>query len=201
MTRAIDTLEEALGKFPNNPQALMAHYQLAESYRLRADQRIANILQQQLSTPLELEIQKQVTLDRERAISNYEELSRALDARPNRDEAQERLLVYALWEAADVRYWAGGYEKSAEMFEALIKRLKDKKGYEGDYFNAHINAVRGYLDAIQTLPNSDGNYTDKVRELQQKVRRLLPEIRAGLANLDPMTRRPFEEWLKKFDRP
>src|SRR5262249_39628442 len=43
VTPAIEVLEEALRDFPNTPQALAARYELAESYRLRADHRSATL--------------------------------------------------------------------------------------------------------------------------------------------------------------
>src|SRR5262249_6254048 len=71
VSKAIEILEDALHRFPNNPQALDALYDLAESYRLRADQRSVNLSPERVSVEARLEIDKKVIEDRERAIANY----------------------------------------------------------------------------------------------------------------------------------
>jgi len=200
ISKAIDTLEAALRDFPNNPQALWARYQLAESYKDRAHQRTTDLSPEQLSMDARLENEKKVSDDREKAIASYQEVSRSLDAKPDRRAAEERLLVYVLLEAAEVRYLAGGYEKSAEMFEIVVERIKDKEGFEVQYFNALVNLVRGYSIAMTTYLGTESDYKAKMRTARQKVQRVVPEIRAGLPRLDPPTRKPFEEWLKAFDQ-
>jgi tetratricopeptide (TPR) repeat protein len=200
ISKAVETLEEALRDFSANSQAQEARYQLAESYRLRADQRTSNLSSEPLTMLARLEIEKKVSDDRERAITNYQELSRLLEAKPTRDEGDERTLVYAYWAAADVRYWAGGYEKSAELFEALADRIKEKKGLELEYFSSLVGVVRGYQSALTTYATTESDYEARVRFARQKIQRVIPEIRVGLLNLEAVTRKPFEDWLKAFDQ-
>jgi hypothetical protein len=198
ISRAIDTLKEALDTFPNNAQALGARYELAESYRLRADQRNHSMSQEHLTNEAHLEIQNKVSQDREKAIANYKELAAALEAKAPRTESDERLLVYALSAAADARYLAGGYEKSGEMYEELTRRLKDRKGFEFEYLSAQANLARAYLSAITTYLPDDADKTERAR---QKVRRAVAEVRAGTPRLDAEARQGFEKWLKVFDTP
>ncbi len=201
LSRAIDILEEALRAFPNNPLALTARYQLAESYRMRADQRSSSFSQEQPTTEARLAIEKKVMEDRERAIANYQELSRALEAKPDRDEHEERILTYALRLAAEVRFWAGGYEKSGEMYDALAERIKDKKGFEFEYLSALGNGMRAYREAARAYPSTEPDYQGKVQAARLKADRALREIRAGLGRLDPESRKAFEKWLELFAQP
>ncbi|HEX5271697.1 MAG TPA: tetratricopeptide repeat protein, partial [Gemmataceae bacterium] len=195
ISKAIDTLEEALRDFPGNPHALFARYELAESYRLRADQRSVSLSQEQLTLEARLEIEKKVSDDREKAITNYAALARALDDKPKRDESDDRMLVYALLTAADVRYLAGGYEAAGDMYEQLARRIKDKKGFEVDYYGALARLVRAYQTALLTYPAGD----PRADAAKQKVRQALDEIRAVLPRLDLETRQGFEKWLKAVD--
>jgi tetratricopeptide (TPR) repeat protein len=199
ISRAIDTLEEALRDFSNNAQAVAARYELAESYRLRADQRSASLSQERLSPEARLENEKKVSDDREKAIANYRELAQALEARPARDESDERLLVYALSIAADVRYLAGGYEQSGKMCEELARRLKGKKGFDFEHLSALANLARAYRTATVAYAPSDPDYRGKMDEAQQKVKWALGEVRAGLPRLDREARQVFEKWLAAFD--
>jgi hypothetical protein len=201
VSRAIETLEDALRDFPGNAQVLAARYELAESYRLRADQLNASLSQERLTFEARLEIEKKVMDDREKAVAHYQALSGALERRTARDDADERLLVYALSEAADVRFLAGGYEKSGEMYEALAERLKGRKGFEFEYASALANVARGYQTATAAYSTTDPDYQGKLRAARQKVQRALRDIRAELPRLDPPTRQRFEEWLKSFDAP
>jgi tetratricopeptide (TPR) repeat protein len=196
ISRAIDTLKDALDNFPANPQALAARYELAESYRLRADQRSVILSPESLTVVARLEIEKKVGDDREKAVENYKALGGALEAKAGRDESDERLLVYALSAAADVRYLAGGYEKSGEMYEELARRLKDKKGFEFEYLSAQANLARAYMSATVGYSPADADRTETAR---QKVRYAVAEVRAGKARLDPEARQGFEKWLKAFD--
>jgi tetratricopeptide (TPR) repeat protein len=201
-SRAIEILEEALRAFPNNPRAPTAHYQLAECYRFRADQRGESLSQERLSVDAGLEVAKKVMEDRERAIANYGELTRVLEAKPARDENEEHLLVYSLSAAANVRYWAGGYEKAGEMYQALADRLRDKKGFEFEHLEALGNVARAYLVAATSYASNEPGYEARVRAAQEKARRALGEVRAGLPRLDPEVRKGFEKWLREaFDPP
>jgi tetratricopeptide (TPR) repeat protein len=196
ITRAIDTLGEALKYFPDNPQALGARYELAESYRLRADQRSKSLSQETPTVEARLEIEKKVSDDRERAIARYQELSKSLEAKAPRDESDERLLVYALSIAADVRYLAGGYEQSGAMYDDLARRLKEKKGFEFEYLSAQANLARANVAALRTYSPSD----PRAEEASQKVRRAVAEVRAGYRRLtDREAQQGFEKWLKAFD--
>jgi hypothetical protein len=198
ISRAIDTNKEALDSFPNNAKALDARYELAESYCLRADQRNASLIQERLSVDARLEIETKVSDDREKAIENYKALGGALEAKPARNESEERLLVYAQHKAADVRYFAGGYEKSGQMFEELARRLKDKKGFEVDYLSAQAHLARAYMTALAVYSAAE---TGKAEAARQKVRRAVEEVRAGKSRLDPESQQGFDKWLKAFDPP
>jgi hypothetical protein len=201
ITRAIETLEEALRFFQSNPQSLVARYQLAESYRLRADQRSVSLGQERLTVDARLEIEKKVMDDREKAITNYLELSKALEAMTDRKEPDEHYLVYALSAAADVRYLSGGYVKSAEMYQTLIERIKDKKGYEIDYLSALANQARAWMSAMLVYSPTDADYQIKMQEARRNMRRALDGVRGGLPRLDREARQSFEKWLQAFDPP
>jgi hypothetical protein len=197
ISKTIDTLEEALRDYPGNANAVWARRELAESYHFRADQLSASLSQERPTLETRLVIERKVMEDREKAIAHYQALARELETRPARSPDEEHLLAHALWQAADVRYWAGGYEKSAEMFDLLAERFKGRKGLEIDYVDALANVVRGYSHAIMTYPASDPDHDARLQVARQKALRALRELRAVLPTLPPEVRQPVEDWLKK----
>lgn len=196
ISKAINTLEEALHDFPGNSGAVYARYQLAESYRLRADQRSRNFEDVGLGPLARLGNEQKVMEDREKAIATYQELSRGLEARTSRDESEERLLAYALEAAADLRFLAGGYAKAGEMYEAFAERYK---GRPEEHATAVADVLRAYWHAAK-YP-APGDDAAKVRLYGQKAQRALEEIRAALPKLEPKKRAEFERWLKSFEPP
>jgi tetratricopeptide (TPR) repeat protein len=200
VSRAIDTLEEALRDFPNNKQAVFARYELAESYRLRADQLSTSLSQERLTVEARLLTEKKVMDDREKAIAHYQELSRQLEAKPPRTRDEDIYLAYALRMAAEVRYWAGGYEKSGAMFEALAERHKGHDDQAFEYCTALTGALRGYWMASTTYPSTESDYAARVRATRRKAERAMDEIRAVLPKLAPKVRASFEDYLKLFGR-
>jgi hypothetical protein len=182
LAKAITTLEGALEQFAASPDALFARYQLAESYRLLADQLSQSLgPQERLSVEARLRIEQEVAHHRERAVANYEELSRLLLAKPARNQDEDSLLVYASFTTADCRFLLGDYEGAGRAYEALAQRYKGRV----EQFNALAGVVRCY-----SVPGSPS---------PEKARKALEEVRAGLDSLDPPTRQEFERWLKAFE--
>jgi hypothetical protein len=192
LTRAINSLEEALEQFPDSPQAANARYQLAESYRLRAEQLGKQLSpEQHVTREVRLRINMEVVAYRQKAVANYDELSKALLAKFAKEgltAEEDNRLVYASFKAADVRYMMGGYEESGRIYEALAERYKRLGRVE--YYNALAGLVRSY-----TMPRSPS------RANLAKAQKAIEEIRVGLSRLDAPTRRGFEEWLRLYDRP
>jgi tetratricopeptide (TPR) repeat protein len=200
ISRAIETLEDALREFPNNAAALSARYELAESYRLRADQLNRTLSPEQLTKDASLVVMQKIKDDYEKALANYGELSRALEPRAERSRDEEMLLVYAQSKVAEVQFLLGGYARSGELYDALAERLKDKPGFEFDHACALAGVVRAYSTVVSTTAATEGDYEARVQAARQKVQRALRDIRAGLAKLDPDARRDFEEYLKAVEK-
>src|SRR5262249_28249103 len=105
------------------------------------------------------------------------------------------LLVYALFSAANVRYWTGNYGKSGEMYEALAERFRNTS----EYYTALCGVLRAYSHAAISYPATDDDYDGKVRKARQKTQGALREIRAGLPKLDAKMREETERWLNTFE--
>jgi tetratricopeptide (TPR) repeat protein len=194
-SHALSILEEALRDFPNNPQALRARYELAECYQDHADQRQAR-LPVNPSKDANLDIQQKVMQEREKAISNWQEVARVLEARSPRDKNDDELLRYALFTAADLRFLAGGYAEAGAAYEALAERYRDSPE---DRTRAVCQVLRSYWHAANYPRLSDDSAA--VRGYWEKVRRAKDELRAGLARRDPQNRAAFERWLNSFELP
>jgi tetratricopeptide (TPR) repeat protein len=200
ISRAIDTLEDALRDFPNNPDAVRARLMLAMRYQLRADQLNATFKQEHLTTEARLLLEKKVKDDREKAIGLYQELSRQLEAKRPRTDYEERVLAYALRMAAEVRYWAGGYAKAGAMFEALAERHKGHKDQAVEYCTALAWMLRAYHFAA-AYPNADPDQEVDVPAARQKVQQALRDVRAALPALAPQDRQGIEDFLKVLEQP
>jgi hypothetical protein len=88
------------------------------------------------------------------------------------------------------------------MYQALADRLRDKKGFEIEHMEALANVARAYLVAATSYASNEPGYEARVRAAQEKARRALGEVRAGLPRLDPEVRKGFEKWLREaFDPP
>jgi len=201
ISRTINTLEEALHEFPNHPDAIEARYKLAVSYRERADQRNASLLEERPTRDALIENQQKVMQDHEKAFANYVEVSRALEALPTRDQYEEGLLFCALRMAADVRYWAGDYEKSGEMFAAVAERWRDRRGFETGRASALAGAARAYTVLSISYPNTDSDREARAQLARRKAQQALAEIRAELPRLEPKVRKEFEDYIKTFEQP
>jgi tetratricopeptide (TPR) repeat protein len=200
ISRAIETLEEALQQFPNNSAALSARYELAESYRLRADQLNRTLSPEQLTSEAKLIIMQKIKDDHERALANYGELSRTLEAKTERARDEELLLVYAQSKVAEVQFLLGAYARSGELYDALAERLKDKPGLEFDHACALAGVARAYSMVMTATPAIESDYEVRMQAARQKVQRALRDIRAGLAKLEPEARREFEEYLRVVEK-
>jgi hypothetical protein len=200
ISKAIDTLEEALRDFPNNPDAVRARLMLAMRYQLRADQLNATFSPEHLTTEARLLLEKKVRDDREKAIGLYQELSRQLEAEQPRTDYEDRVLAYALRMAAEVRYWAGGYAKAGAMFEALAERHKGQKGQAVEYCVALAGMLKAYWFAA-TYPAADPDHETDVPAARRKVQQALRELRAALPALAPEDREDIEKSIKPFEQP
>ncbi len=191
LAKAIHCLEGALEQFPASPEALVARYELAESYRLLADDLSGNLGPlERLTVESRLRIEQEVGRHRDKAMAHYQELTRVLQAKATRDATEEILLSYAQFKAADSRFLLGDYDAAFREYEALAERYRGRV--------EHYHGLVGIVRASDALSRSGAGADAEQRE--RKARKALQEIRAGMKDLDPKTRSEFESWLEKIDR-
>jgi tetratricopeptide (TPR) repeat protein len=188
LSKAIACLEMALDQFPNSPEALTGRFELAESYRLRAEQLGENLKPQEpLSVESRLRVEQEIAQDREKAYQNYQEISKVLFSRPVRSKNEDLLLEYASLTSAECRFWQGDYTSALDHYEALVQRFKGRPGY----LKALAGMVRCYY-----LRGSSTYDLDKAKKTLEEIRRELPK-----ADLDADRRQEFENWLKSYEQP
>ncbi len=122
-----------------------------------------------------------------------------MEAIQPRSEYDEGLLAYALRMAADVRFLAGDYERSAELFAALAQRLRDRPKLEAERAAALAGAARAYAVLSTSYPNNEPDRDARAQMARRRAQQALREMYAELPKLEPTIRKEFEDYLKTFD--
>lgn len=196
LAKAISCLEGALEQFPQSSEALVGRYELAESYRLTADQLSRSLGPLERLTPeSRLRINQEVGNHRARALAHYQELGKVLSAKPSRTPSEEGLLSYALFKAAECRFLLGEYENAGREYELLAERYRGRP----EHFQALAEMVRAYTALAGSLADAEGDGKARSQAASLKARKALQEIREGVKQLDPETRAVFEKWLEVID--
>ena len=169
-------LGEALGRFPVNPDATRAHYQLAESYYILANQENQNYLQGQYKDAVAKEHSRsEYRRLLHKAADEFLELAQVLD----RPEAAGHLardeVVQVPFKAAECRFELGQYEDALHIYEQIVERYPE--GVE------HLNALGGTVRCLSSLGRGD------------KMRDRLADIRTALPKVEDDVRAKWEEWL------
>jgi tetratricopeptide (TPR) repeat protein len=175
--RAIQHLEEALGRYPRNPEATRAKYQLADSYRRLADQEHKTYL---IDTKMDPNTRDHFLKEHQRwlqkAADEFAELAEFLQKPEARGHLSVEEQVEVPFIAADCLFNLGSYEKALARYEALAQQYA------------------GRAAGLRALGGSARIYTS--RGQWDKVWERLGEIRRGLSWLPPDQRPAWEAWLE-----
>jgi tetratricopeptide (TPR) repeat protein len=194
---AVTQFKQALEKFGDNPGALRARFELAESYRALADDEVRAIAPgNRLSPDAKLHHEREFRICIKEAAQNYQEVSRELgkiaSARQLTQDEEE-----LLWQAQI--FWAGCRHSFGEYTEALKLYQQLAERYKGTPREAYaLKAVAGCYWSI----NGPGD-TIKAAQTVEAIRALLTNFNDADLKIEPVpwNRTQWENWLKKVSRP
>lgn len=196
LAKAVSCLESAIEQFPKSESVLTARHQLAESYRLLAEQlHRSRGPVERLTVDSRLRIEQEIARHHEKALGHYRELARSLDTRENRDAKEEELLLNALLKTAESRYLLGEYEVSGQEYEAVATRARQGVYY----YTALAGAVRAYLDFAAAQPQTDAAPA-RVQAARERARKAIQQIRKGINEFDADSRAAWQGWVEEAER-
>jgi len=194
---AVTQFKQALEKFGDNPEALRARFDLAESYRALADEEVRAVTPgNRLSLDAKKHHEREFRVCIKNAAQKYQEVAEDLGklalTRPlNKDEDG------LLWQAQV--YWAGCRHSFGEFAEALklYQQLGDR--YKGTA--REVYALQGVAGCYWSI-NGPGD-TIKAAQTVERIRTLLATYNDADLKIEPApwTHSQWDDWLKKVSRP
>jgi tetratricopeptide (TPR) repeat protein len=178
----VQNLEVALGRFPTNPEATRARFQLADSYRKLADQEHQSyLIRENMSAGAKEHYHQQHQVYLKKAAEQFQELEEFLQTAEAKGHLapEEQVSVPFCW--AECVYNLGHYDEALELFNRLAARFA------------------GQPAAVWALEGAARVYAAK-REFPQ-MRQRLEDIRKALPALLEADRQIWEKWLADCDKP
>jgi TolA-binding protein len=175
--QAARRLEEALGRFGDNPAALKARYQLADSYRqIAAQENQSFLLGESMAPQTRGHFQSEHRRWLEKAAAEFATLGGLLrKAKEGADGLTREQRTQVPFIEADCLFNLGKYAEALALYEELAKLHNGRP--EG------IRALGGAVKCHAGLWQAD------------KVRQRLLQIRQGLGVLDEVDRKAWDEWV------
>jgi hypothetical protein len=173
---AVRPLAEALNRFKDNPEAIKARFQLADSYRQIASQETQNFLLGEYKTP---ETQEHYQLEHRRwlrkAAEEFDTLARFLESPKGKGHLTPEQRTVVPFITAKCWFYLGEYRRALEMNERLIKH------YQGQV--EELDALGGAIQCHAAL-----------KEKGMVIQRLL-QIQQALPRQEEPVRRAWQQWI------
>ncbi len=183
--RAIERLEEALARFPNDEARDELRYGLADSYRQDAE-RIGLTLRQVMPDHEQRELESTRAQRLGRALELFDQVRQALEARDpaTLTELERTHLRNSHFYLGDCAYALGDFDAAIRQYDAARERYHDDPAS----LVAMIQIVNAYLEQDDVARAATAN--ERARRFYEK---LPPEAWAD-PNL-PITQADWERWL------
>ncbi|TVQ61158.1 MAG: tetratricopeptide repeat protein [Phycisphaerales bacterium] len=187
--RAAERLEEAIERYPDDPELDQVRYLLADSYRQSAAS-IAEELRTEAtfeSRRLELERTREQRL--RRALTLFAEVRDAFDARPRLTPLEAVYLRNASYYLGDCAFDLGEYRDAIRHYGAAVDRFSR----DPSSLVALVQIVNAYVEMGDL---------ERARTADERARRFFMTLPDGVLNDPtlPMTRRDWERWLDSSSR-
>lgn len=180
--RVVRYLEDALGRFKDNPEVTRARYLLADSYRqIAAQENQSFLLGENMSAETRQHFQKEHRRWLQKAADEFAVLDRYLETPEGKDHLTAEQRIQVPFIAAKCWFNLGQYDKSLEIYDRLIDRYPGK--VEG------LDALGGAVSCHAALGQID------------KVKQRLLQIKNQLPQMPEDVRGPWEEWVKEAIKP
>jgi tetratricopeptide (TPR) repeat protein len=174
--RAARYLEQAVGRFKDNPEATRARFQLADCYRQIAAQETQSfLLDQNMSEENRKHLQQQHRRWLRQAAQEFSQLERFLESPEGAGHLTAEQRAQVPFIAARCWYNLGEYETALQLYEKLIERHSNKP--------AGLDALGGAVACHAALGQED-----KVKQRLLQMKKLLP-------SMPPELQKPWEQWL------
>ncbi|MFO0926060.1 MAG: tetratricopeptide repeat protein [Gemmataceae bacterium] len=175
-------LEDALGRFKDNPEGTRARYQLADSYRqIAAQENQSFLLGENMSAETRQHFQKEHRRWMQKAADEFAVLDQFLETPAGKDHLTSEQRTQVPFIAAKCWFNLGQYDKALEIYNRLIDRYQNK--VEG------LDALGGAVSCHAALGQVD------------KVKQRLLQIKNALPGMPEDVRGPWEEWVKEAIKP
>jgi tetratricopeptide (TPR) repeat protein len=169
--RAVQHLEEALGKFPLNPEATRARLQMADSYRQLANQKSINenLGSQKISQKTLEHFQKEHQRWLQQASEAFQELAAFLQTPEARGHLSLEEQSLVLFFGAECLFNLGQYDRALRQYETLITTYRGRE--------PGIWGLSGTVQVYAAL-NEPGKVRERLDEIQKNLN-WLPESKRG----------------------
>ncbi|MBX3389950.1 MAG: tetratricopeptide repeat protein [Phycisphaeraceae bacterium] len=188
--RAIENIDELLKRYPDEHGMELAKFRLADSYRLSAA-KIENSMADGMPDEERRNLEKTRTERLEHAAAGFDEVRRALDAKPKdkRTAVEETYLRNACFYLGDCAFALGDYDGAIRAYTAARDRYpSDPASLVAMIQIVNANLQRGDVKAALTA-----------NERAKRFYRGLPPEVWNDPNL-PMSKEDWERWLDATDR-
>ncbi|MFO0875913.1 MAG: tetratricopeptide repeat protein [Gemmataceae bacterium] len=180
--RVVRYLEDALGRFKDNPEVTRARYQLADAYRqIAAQENQSFLLGENMSPEARAHFQKEHRRWLQKAAEEFATLERFLDSPEGKEHLTPDLRSQVPFITAKCWFNLGQYDKALVIYEKLIDRHPGKA--EG------LDALGGAVSCHAGLGQVD------------KVKQRLLQIKTALPQMPDEVRKPWEDWLVEAIKP
>jgi tetratricopeptide (TPR) repeat protein len=178
----VGNLEVALGRFPSNPEATRARFQLADAYRQLANQEHQSyLIRENMSAGAKEHYSQQHQVYLKKAAEQFQELEEFLQTPEARGHLTPEEQTAVPFICADCLYNLGRYEDALEMFNSLSARFAGQP--------PGVFALEGAARVCAAR-----------RDFPQ-MRQKLEEIRKALPGLPEKDRHVWEKWLADCEKP
>jgi tetratricopeptide (TPR) repeat protein len=186
-------LEDALERFPDNPESVRARFNLANSYQQMADQKNFDVMHKIYKNPETVEhFAKENTRMLRRAADEFEKLMPLLDKPEAAAQLTREDVVEVPFHAADCRLFAGQYAEALQLFNKVADDYARRKR-TADENLSYLKALEGTIRCHALLISPKSNHRDKARQR-------ITEMELLLRDVDEPTRQKWEDWIKDVQK-
>ncbi|MFM7151145.1 MAG: tetratricopeptide repeat protein, partial [Gemmataceae bacterium] len=180
--RVVRYLEDALGRFQDNPEVTKARFQLADSYRqIAAQENQSYLLGETMSAETRSHFQREHRRWLQKAADEFAALDRLLETEAGKQHFNAEMRAQVPFISAKCWFNLGQYEKSLTVYEKLIDRYLGKVEV--------LDALGGAVSCHAALGQVD------------KVKQRLLQIKTTLPKIEEPVRGPWERWLVEALKP
>lgn len=186
---AIVRLDEAVRRYPDDPERPLLLFELADARRRRADA-AADALTRAMPQADRARLETQRASDLEQALALFAEAQSALSARPVRDRTpvERAALRNAYFHRADAAFELGRYDEAIELYDTAAQRYADDP--------VSLVAMAQIVSALI----KQGRFAEARKANERARQRLADFSDEAFARSDlPFTRKHWERWLDSTD--